>query len=99
MTWPFDQAPNCATFVTRGVIESNNPILFVSHDEDEHGWQFHDTLDAQADDARIVCLSHVLEIDPTMRDLADLPPGWVAWRQDENSPWQRELAPPEAYET
>ena len=98
MEWPFDQPPNCATFVTRGLIEDKNPILFVSHDEDDHGWQFHDSLDAQDKDARIVCLSHVLELDPSMRDLADLPPGWVAWRRDEHSPWVREPAPPEADE-
>ncbi len=99
MEWPFDQPPNCATFVTRGLIECKNPILFVSHDEDDHAWQFHDTLDAHGDEARIVCLSHVLEIDPKICELADLPPSWVAWRQDENSPWRREPAPPEEHET
>lgn len=93
MKWPFDQPPNCATFVTRGLIENRTPILFISHDEDDHGWQFHDTLNAQAEDARIVCLSDVLELDPTMYEFADLPPGWTAWRKDAESPWTREPAP------
>lgn len=91
--WPFDQPPNCATFVTRGLIEEKRPILFVSHDEDDHGWQFHDTLNAKPEDARIVCLSHVLELDPSMKELASLEPGWVAWRESALSPWVRELAP------
>lgn len=77
MGWPFDQPPNCATFVTRGLIESKN--LFVSHDEDDHGWQVHDSLNGRAEGACMVCLSQVLELDPTMRELADLSPGWVDW--------------------
>ena len=96
MDWPFDQPPNCATFVTRGLIDDGKPILFVSHDEDDHGWQFHDTLDAKPEDARLVCLRQVLEIDPAMRELADLPPGWIAWRRNEFGPWVREPARPEA---
>ena len=95
MDWPFDQPPNCATFVTRGLIEDGKPILFVFHDEDDHGWQFHDTLDPQEEDVRIVCLSHVLKLDPGMRALADLPPGWMASRQRVSDPWVREPAPPE----
>lgn len=92
--WPFDQSPSCATFVTKGLLENRNPILFVSHDEDDHGWQFHDTLDAKLEDARIVCLSHILDIDPSMRLLADLKPGWVAWREDVTSQWKRAKNPP-----
>ncbi len=92
--WPFDQAPNCATIVTSGVLDGR-PVLFVSHDEDDHGWQFHDSLDAQPETARLVCLSHVLALDPALCALADLPPGWVAWRADATSAWQRELAPPD----
>lgn len=90
--WLFDQPPNCATFVTRGLIEERRPILFVSHDADDHGWQFHDTLDANPEDARIVCLREVLEIDPKMTELADLEPGWVAWRRPPEDAWIRELA-------
>ncbi len=98
--WPFDQPPNCATFVTRSLIEEKSPILFVSHDEDDHGWQFHDTLDAtKQEDACIVCLSHVLELDPSMKELADLEPGWVAWRTSISQPWVREPAPPDVDET
>ena len=70
-------------------------ILFVSHDEDDHGWQFHDDLNARPETARLVCLSHVLALDPALCALADLPPGWVAWRADAASAWRRELAPPD----
>jgi hypothetical protein len=38
--WPFDQPRNCAVFTTRQVLEGAEPILHVTHDSDDHGWQF-----------------------------------------------------------
>lgn len=49
--------------------------------------------DAQVDKAVIVCFSHIVDTDPTIRDLADLPPGWHAWRRSKDEPWIRELNP------
>ncbi len=38
----------------------------------------------------VLCFCHVLEIDPSVRGLADLPPGWHAWRRSVDEPWVRE---------
>ena len=38
--WPFDQPRNCASFVTREVMDREEPILLVTDDSDDHGWQF-----------------------------------------------------------
>ena len=38
--WPFDDSPNVAVITTRQVTEDNAPILLVSHDEEDGGWQF-----------------------------------------------------------
>jgi len=32
----------------------------------------------------------VVEIDPSLRSIADLPPGWIAWRKSRSDPWVRE---------
>lgn len=89
--WPFDQPPNCGVITLRKIMEHGKPILLVSHDEDDHGWQFLDgSENPDLADAVHVCLSHVVETDQTLIELADLPPGWQAWRASLQDKWVRE---------
>jgi len=92
-TWPFDQPRNCAALTMRQVLDGSEPILLVSHDEDDHGWQFIGSSDAQVADGRLVCLSHIVELDPTVRDVADLEPGWQAIRECVGGEWTRRPHP------
>jgi hypothetical protein len=87
--WPFDQPPNAAALTVRSILEGD-PILHVSHDIDDHGWQFLDGRDVDVDEGRVICMADALKRDPTLRELADLPPGWIAWRETAASPWNRE---------
>jgi hypothetical protein len=88
--WPWDQAPNAAAITLRSVLDGA-PILFVSHDSDDDGWQFLDGgSSADPADGRIIGMREVLRRDPTLRDIADLPPGWVARRDVVGKPWIRE---------
>jgi hypothetical protein len=94
--WPFDQPPNCAAITLRQIVRDGAPVLLVTHDEDDHGWQFLDGSEVpSASDAMIVCMSHIVETDPTLYELADLPPGWRAWRTSARGEWVREESPPE----
>lgn len=93
--WPFDQPPNCATIVSKSVIEKREPILQVNHDEDDHGWQFLDNLSEALDDLCIVGLGHILEVDPSMAELAGLKPGWQATRTHVGGEWVIEPVAPE----
>lgn len=93
--WPFDQPRNCATFVTRHVIEGVEPILFVSHDADDHGWSFVGVTNVNLSDARLVALSRILDLDPSISEIADLPPGWDASRDAIGRPWTRSPSPPD----
>lgn len=75
----------------RQIMEDDTPILLVTHDEEDHGWQFLDGSESpNPADARHVCLEHVVSTDPTLYEVADLPPGWIAWRQSPDDPWMRE---------
>ena len=38
--WPFDQRPDCAVISLREIVFESAPILHVTHDSDDHGWQF-----------------------------------------------------------
>ncbi|MDO8778010.1 MAG: hypothetical protein Q7K57_56695 [Burkholderiaceae bacterium] len=90
-TWPFDQPRNCGVTTMRQIMEDDTPILLVTHDEEDHGWQFLDGSESpNPADARHVCLEHVVSTDPTLYEVADLPPGWIAWRQSPDDPWMRE---------
>ena len=73
----------------RQVLDGSEPILLVSHDADDHGWQFIGTSDASAADAKLVALEEIVEIDPTVLEVADLPPGWQAVRERVGGAWTR----------
>ncbi len=86
--WPFDQAPNVAAITVRSILDGA-PILHVSHDADDDGWQFLDGRDVVMEDGRVIGMSTALRLDPSLREIADLPPGWIASRPDRDSPWVR----------
>ena len=82
--WPFDQSRDCAVITTKEIISRERPILFVSHDEDDHGWQFLTGGTVRREDAAVVALHEIVQLDPTVLALADLPPGWIARRRSAN---------------
>jgi hypothetical protein len=88
--WPFDQAPNVAAISTRQVIELNNPIILVTHYEDDESWAFlFGTTKDYTNDGRVIGMGEALDLDQTLRSVADLPPGWSAWRESKDSEWVR----------
>ena len=89
--WPFDQPRNCAVFTIRGILNGTEPILHVTHDEDDHGWQFLSLRNACPDEAKILSLEEVVAMDSSILQLADLPSGWHAWRRSIADTWRREL--------
>jgi len=43
----------------------------------------------------MICLHHIVDRDPTIKELADLPTGWCAWRDNVGDPWNRQPKEPE----
>lgn len=86
--WPFADKPNTASITTRQVLDGA-PILHVSHDADDGGWQFLCGTTDDTADGRIVGLGQMYARDATLGELADLPEGWRAWRASPKHPWQR----------
>jgi len=87
--WPFDQGPAVAAVTTRQVIEQKLPILCVTHYFDDHSWGFVCGTTDTTEDGRVITMREALERDPTLREVADLPPGWSAHRKDIGSQWKR----------
>jgi hypothetical protein len=100
--WPFDQPRNCTTITVWRILKGLDPITLVTHDADDHAWQFLNTGDGREpdiNDAAVVCLEHMAALDPSVLEVADLPAGWLAWRSDKGQPWQREPNPCEEDES
>jgi len=91
--WPFDGTPFIEALTTIRVLEDDAPILLVSHDADDGMWQVLCGTTNEPEDGRLTCLGCLLELDPTLADIADLPRGWEAYRDAVGEPWQREPSP------
>lgn len=93
--WPFDQTPTTAAMTTRQVIELNCAIRQVVHYDDDGSWAFLCGTTDQTDDYRLVHMEELVARDNSLLEIADLPRGWAAWRDSEDSPWERYVMPPE----
>jgi len=90
--WPFKAAKNTMAFAHAAIFKKDEPILRVSHDEDGD-WQFLDGVSTNASkNAMLVALSTVVERDPSVLDVADLPVGWSVIRTKPGAPWKRDTS-------
>lgn len=88
---PFDQSPDCATTTATHVMRDGAAITRAYHDESDHGWQFFSEHVTRTEDAMIVALREIVAVDPSITEVADLPPGWMAQRKAPGEPWHRTL--------
>jgi hypothetical protein len=65
-------------------------VHYVTHDEEDGAWQFHPNSGPTPEsEAAVVALRTMVEHDPSIAILADLPLGWCAWREARGAPWRR----------
>lgn len=77
---------NQAVITTNHII-NGAPILEVIHDE-EGDWQFMGGQDVTEENASVVSLEQILEIDPSVKDVLDIDSSTVAFRVNEECKWQ-----------
>jgi len=87
--WPFADPPNVATITVRQITDGLKPVLLVVHDAEEGDWQFVTGEPFDASDGLLVTLRSMIERDPSLAELADLPLGWRASRENVGVPWRR----------
>ncbi|MDB5291854.1 MAG: hypothetical protein JWL69_3095 [Phycisphaerales bacterium] len=87
--WPFDQAPNVAAITTRQVLNDGLPILRVTHYSDDHSWGFVCGTTDLTEDGRVIRMEEALKLDPSLCSIADLLPGWTAWRKNVGGVWHK----------
>ena len=94
--WPFPDPEETEVVTLDRIVRREAPILLVSHDIDDGGWQFVDGNQVFEEDGEVVLLGEIAQLDPTVIDLADLPIGWHAWRPSRDQPWRRAQGEPPA---
>jgi len=75
--WPFDQERNAAAIASRQVMREGAVIRFVVHYSDDHSWAFLDSEQSESSNWLVVGMGTVADKDPSLVQIADLPPGWI----------------------
>ncbi len=82
----FKDAENKAVFTCNHVLEGK-PILYATHDHDGD-WQFLCGLDNHTEEnAKIISLKQVTELDSSVNDLYEMPKGIGATRDSDGAKW------------
>ena len=87
MSWSDPLDP--AAITTAAVASKAKPVLLVIHEEGSGGWQFMDGGDVTGAKPQVIPKDELLKLDPTLKEVTDLPVGWEARRSSASSPWIR----------
>jgi hypothetical protein len=90
----FDPPFDTAVFTTKFVLDDNKTITFVCHELEDGAWQFlsDDFFEDFKEVAKIVGIQEIFEIDSSLLEIADLPPGFYATRKDKFDSWTIKVA-------
>lgn len=85
--YPFMEKRLTPALTCNHVMIDDEPILYVSHDEDGM-WQFLCGRDDDTeDDALVLTMIQMYDRDKTVGKLADMPKGYIAIRDSEDEDW------------
>lgn len=95
--WPFSDPRDLAVFTVDRIMTQQHPVLDVFHQVFDGSWQFVTGQDLDSESGMFARLCEVVETDPTLRELADLPLGWQAERSSVGAPWTRSRVFPSSW--
>src|SRR5271157_3619749 len=87
--WRFADPQDTVVVTLERILRGDSSLVLVTHDAEDGGWQFLDGEHVFEEDGAIVLLGEMVQFDPSLLELADLPAGWCAWREAADRPWQR----------
>jgi hypothetical protein len=76
-----------AVITTKYVMKNGSLIIEVYYDDDGD-WQFFGSEECSEDDAVVISVQQILDIDNTLVDLPDLKKGQRAYRTSKNTNWE-----------
>lgn len=81
---------NNAVITLHEVLVGARPVLLVIHEDGDGGWQFYDGFSVEGRSPAVAPKEEILLVDRTLREVLDLPVGWLARREAKDGPWKRE---------
>ena len=87
-SYQFAEPESTACFTCKHVVKEGAEILYVTHDVDDGGWQFLCSGNHTEDDAMILGMGEVVQIDPSVNGLYEMPEGVGANRETRNGEWK-----------
>ena len=85
----FSEPENTACFTCKHVLEDKQPILYVTHDNDDGSWQFLCGVDShEVQDARVVGLIEIVNMDETLNDVYELKMRYGVYRKSKGESWE-----------
>jgi hypothetical protein len=82
----FKENLDTVALTSKYVIQHNSPIVFIAHHEDGI-WEFWGKEIIDESEIIVVSLRQIIQIDPTILEVADLPVEFNAIRESKESPW------------
>lgn len=89
--YSFSEDKNTMVITTKSIINNVKDIVLVSHDDDDGMWEFLDGEEVNEEDAVIVSLFEIVKLDDSINELCELPLGWVAYRDNKNGNWVKQI--------
>ncbi len=93
-SWSFADPETTEVITLERILRGESLLALVTHDLDDGSWQFLDGEHVFEEDAVVVLLAEMVQFDPSLVELADLPPGSYALRADAAGPWSRASGEP-----
>ena len=90
--FPGDRFPSeLGAVIQRTVLDGVLPARYVAHTPD-NSWLVGDGIDDPNEEGAVIAahIRHVVDRDPTLEQLATLPPGFHASRASTDDPWEIE---------
>jgi hypothetical protein len=82
-----EEQKNKSVLTTSYVLTNGSPVTFVLYDEDGDWQLFGDDEVSEDEDAYLVSVDEILEMEPALRKLPDLQPGQAATREKDSTRW------------
>ncbi|RDC54053.1 hypothetical protein DU508_23670 [Pedobacter chinensis] len=86
MSKQFKENLDTAVFTSNYIMKENYPVVYVVHHEDGT-WDFWGEQIIDESEIIVVSLRQILDIDPTILELNDLPVAFTAMRKSREDPW------------
>lgn len=82
-----EEQKNKSVLTTSYVLTNGSPVTFVLYDEDGDWQLFGEEEVSDDEDAYLVSVDEILEMEPALRKLPDLQPGQAATRDKDSTRW------------